>query len=219
MTLPLPTPTFARRAAAVVAGLALSVGLAACVSLFPKEQPAQLYRFTPQMAPAASPDGQRIPISLSAVEFTAAASGDRMLTMTGDEAAYIEGARWVSTAESQFEEAIDKAFDEGAQSTRIVERRQSAAARMVLNVSVTSFETRYDNGPKSAPKVVVAVRAQLIRFPDRAVVGESVFRAEQPVSDNRVSAIVQAYNVAVTSVLKDLTAWTDQKASANATAG
>ena len=92
-----PTPNFIRRATATVLGLALAAGLAGCVSLFPKEKPAQLYRFTPQMqGPSASMDAQRIPISLSPVEFTAAASGDRMLTMTGDEAAYIEGARWVS---------------------------------------------------------------------------------------------------------------------------
>jgi ABC-type uncharacterized transport system auxiliary subunit len=66
---------------------------------------------------------------------------------------------------------------------------------------------------------VVSIRAQLIRFPDRAVVGETVFRSEQPVSDNRVGAIVQGYDAAVTSVLKDLAAWTDQKAQANTTAG
>ncbi|HWE44907.1 MAG TPA: ABC-type transport auxiliary lipoprotein family protein [Caulobacteraceae bacterium] len=213
------TPTFARRVLAAAAGLALVAALAGCVSLFPKAKPAQLYRFTPQMTATQSPDGSRIPISLSAVDFTAGAAGDRMLTMSGDEAAYIEGARWVSTAQSQFEEAVDKAFEDGAQSTRIVERRQSASAKMVMNLSVETFEARYDNGPKSAPKVVVVVRAQLIRFPDRAVVGEDLFRSEQTAGDNRVSAIVQAYNAAVTAVLKDLTAWTDRKATANATAG
>lgn len=215
MTLPLPTPTFVRRTAVAALGLALAASFAGCVSLFPKEKPAQLYRFTPQISASASPDGARIPISMSPVEFTAAASGDRLLTMTGDEAAYIEGARWVSTAQSEFEEAVNKAFDNGAQSTRIVERRQSASAKMVMNLTVETFETRYDGGPKSAPKVVVAVRAQLIRFPDRAVIGEDVFRSEQPAGDNRVGAIVGAYNTAVTSVLKDLTAWTDQKAVAN----
>jgi cholesterol transport system auxiliary component len=215
-----PLPILMRRAAATVLGLALAAGLAGCVSLFPKEQPAQLYRFTPQMeAPSASMDTQRIPISVSPVEFTAAASGDRLLTMTGDEAAYIEGARWVSTAQTQFDEALDKAFDDGATATRLVQRRQAGASQLTMNLSVLNFETRYDNGSKSAPKVVVVLRAQLIRFPDRAVVGETIFRSEQPASDNRVSAIVQAYNAAVTSVLKDLATWTDQKAQTNTTAG
>ena len=209
-------PTFARRALAAAAGLALVTALAGCVSLFPKAKPAQLYRFTPQMTASQSPDGSRIPISLSAIDFTAGAAGDRMLTMNGDEAAYIEDARWVSTAQAQFEEAVDKAFEDGALSTRIVERRQSASAKMVMNLSVETFEARYENGEKAAPKIVVAVRAQLIRFPDRAVVGEDIFKSEQVASDNRVGAIVTAYNMAVTSVLKDLTAWTDKKATANA---
>jgi cholesterol transport system auxiliary component len=220
MTLPLLSPTFARRTAAAVLGLVLAASLSGCVSLFPKAKPADLYRFTPQVAQAPqSPDGKRIPISLSAVDFTAAASSDRILTMTGDEAAYIEGARWVSTAQAQFEEAIDKAFERGSSTTRIVERRQSASARLVMNVSVETFETRYENGPKAAPKVVVEVRAQLIRFPDRAVVGENLFRSEQAAGDNRVSAIVQAYNAAVTEVLTKLTAWTDEEAAANVTTG
>ncbi|HEY3812713.1 MAG TPA: ABC-type transport auxiliary lipoprotein family protein [Caulobacteraceae bacterium] len=213
-------PSLSRRAAATLLGAAFAASLAGCVSLFPKEPPAQLYRFTPQMEPSsASIDAQRIPISLSPVEFTAAASGDRILTMTGDEAAYIGGARWVSTAQTQFDEAVNKAFDDTATATRIVERRQAGASKLTMNLSVETFETRYDNGPTGAPKVVVSVRAQLIRFPDRSVVGENVFRSEQPVSDNRVGAIVQGYNAAVTSVLKDLAAWTDQKAQANVTPG
>ena len=219
MTLPLPTPAFVRRAAVAALGLALAASLAGCVSLFPKEQPAQLYRFTPQMeAPSISMDTQRIPIAVSPVEFTAAASGDRLLTMTGNEAAYIEGARWVSTAQTQFDEALDKAFDDGATATRLVQRRQAGASQLTMNLSVLNFETRYDNGPKGAPKVVVVLRAQLIRFPDRAVIGETIFRSEQPVSDNRVGAIVQGYDAAVTSVLKDLATWTDQKAQAGARA-
>ena len=216
MTLPLPNQTALRRAAVGLA-LVLAMGVAGCVSLFPKEQPAQLYRFSPQMAgPSASMDAQRIPISLSPIQFTAAASGDRLLTMTGDEAAYIEGARWVSTAQSQFDEAVNKAFDATATATRIVEPRQAGAAKLSMNLSVESFETRYDDGPKGAPKVVVALRAQIVRYPDRAVIGETVFHSEQPVSDNRVGAIVQGYDAAVTSVLKDLAAWTDQKAQAGA---
>jgi cholesterol transport system auxiliary component len=146
--------------------------------------------------------------------FTEAASGDRMLTMDGNQAAYIEGARWVAPAQGLFEEAVFRAFARNATVARLVERRQSASANYVLNLDVETFEARYVAGPKAAPTVVVALRAQLIHFPERAVIAEKTFHAEQAASDNRVSAIVPAYDAAVTSVLKDLTAWADASASA-----
>jgi cholesterol transport system auxiliary component len=214
MTLSSRTVSVLARAAGVSTALAVAGALAGCVSLFPKAPPAQLYRFEPEITESSAPPSEnRIPVSLSAVAFTQAGSGDRILTMTGDEAAYIEGARWVAPAESLFEEAMTRAFAGSAVATRLVERRQSASAKMVLNVTVERFEARYEAGPKAAPTVVVALRAQLIRFPDRAVVGAKSFRAEQSAADNRVSAIVAAYDQDVTSVLKDLTAWTDQTAT------
>jgi cholesterol transport system auxiliary component len=206
------TPIFIRRAAVAALGLALTFALAACVSLFPKEPPAVLYRFEPQL-PEASADAasvRRTPVLMAAVDFNQAASGDRLLTVDGDQAAYIEGARWVSSAQALFEESLARAFARESMSTRLVERRQAASARMVLNVAVENFEARYVAGPKAAPTVVVALRAQIIRFPDRSVVAARTFRAEQPAGDNRVSAIVTAFNGAMTSVMKDLTAWTDQ---------
>jgi cholesterol transport system auxiliary component len=196
----------------VLIAAAAALILAGCVSLLPKESPAQLYRFSANVPPAAAenPRGQ-VDVALSPIGFTSSAAGDRMLTVNGDEAAYIAQSRWIEPAQSLFEEAVGRAFESGA-ATRIAERRQSSAS-LLLDIDVDTFEARYLAGPNAAPTVVISMRARLSRYPGRTVVGEQTFRSEVAATDNRVSSIVPAYSAAVSAVLRDLVSWTDQRAA------
>ena len=82
------------RLSAVTAAIAV---LGGC-SLLATPDPVQLYRFG---AAAESGEGPvlsaPVQVALRRIEFPAASKGDRMLGITGAEAAYIAGARWVST--------------------------------------------------------------------------------------------------------------------------
>jgi cholesterol transport system auxiliary component len=89
--------------AALVAGV-LAGGLGGCVSLLPKAKPAQLYRFG--AADSTPPDGavesrsgaDKIGVVLGTVGFPRASTSDGILTVTGDQTAYIAGVRWVAPA-------------------------------------------------------------------------------------------------------------------------
>lgn len=193
---------------------ALPLALAACVSLFPKADPSQLYRFGPR-ADAAEPtpsQGVRTSVALARISFNQSASGDRILTYTGSEAAYVKGARWVEPADAMFERSLQSAFETKASAVRLVDRRQASATTAVLDVDVDVFETRYEAGPKGAPTVVVSFSARLVRYPDRAVIGERRFTARKTASDNRMGAIVPAYDAALDDALGQLVAWTDETA-------
>ncbi len=151
--------------------------LAGCVSLFPKAMPAQLYRFgasepADASAAAASPaPAGRSVIGEGATEFDPAASSDRILTMTGKDAAYVASARWVSPASVLFDEALVRTFERTAGAPRLVPRFGLLRAPLLMNLDVQAFEARYDQGDKAAPLVVVKVRALLIRTLDRSVAG------------------------------------------------
>ncbi len=204
--------TLSTRSAATAAALALTLALGGCVSLFPKSNPAQLYRF--QVAPAEAPSvGARTSVALAPLEFNPAASGDRILTSDGSELAYIGDSRWISPAVDLFGDALEGAFS-GAAKVRLIERRQATGSTPVLSVKVDTFEARYLSGPKAAPTVTVGITARLMRYPDRAILGERRFEATQAAGDNRVAAIVQAYDGATGQALKDLVAWTDATAPA-----
>jgi cholesterol transport system auxiliary component len=144
------------------------------------------------------------------LRFETAASTDRILTVTGRDTAYIAGSRWVSPAPVLFEESLIRAFEAGG-GVRLAEGGSAIRPAAVLNLDVQTFETRYDQGEKAAPQVVVQVRAQLVRASDRAVIAEQLFTSAQRADDNRVGPIVQAYDAAVADVLGKLVSWTAQQ--------
>ena len=200
-----------------LAALVLAAGsLSACITLLPKSKPAQLYRFDGRAAlTAATPaDAKattgRVGIARAGGSFQGAASGDRILTVTGPQVAYLADSRWSGPASVLFDEALVSAFSANAGPAHLVARGEPAAATYTLRLDVTRFEANYDQGAKATPKVVIETHAELIRAADRSVVGDKTFRTELRTSDDRVSAIVAAFDQATGKTLADLLAWTNQ---------
>jgi cholesterol transport system auxiliary component len=197
----------------VVLAAAAAVSLAGCITLLPKSKPAHLYRFGVPASPAAltAPAG-KIGVFRTHSTFQREAAGDRLLTVTGGEIAYVAQTRWVEPAVVLWDEAFLAAFDADPGPVRIISRGEPAAADYILRLDVRNFETRYDHGAKAPPTVVVRVRAALTSGKERGLVGEQIFEKQVTAADNRVSAIVPAYDQAVQGVLKDIIAWTDDLA-------
>lgn len=189
----------------------LALTLSGCITLLPKSKPAQLYRFgvpTAAVTPAAS--GDTVRVFLANGGFQREAAGERLLTITGERAAYIADARWVAPAEVLFDEAVANAFEAQPGRVRLVSRGGPGRAEAALRLDVRDFEARYGEGP--APVVHVRLRAVLVRSGDRAHAVEQVFEADAPADQNRVTAIVAAYNQALAKVLGEVVAWTNGSA-------
>jgi cholesterol transport system auxiliary component len=189
----------------------LSLGLGGCITLFEKQKPAQLYRFGAVVQPAPAGPGAPFAVRGGPIAFDAAAGGDRLLTVTGDEAAYIDGARWVAPASELFQEAVEHGFTAAGGRGRLV-GPGPARADYRLTLQVTRFEARYINGPAAAPTVVVHLQATLERQSDMTVVAEKEFDDQAAASDNRVGAIVSAYDAAAAQTVADLVNWVDETA-------
>jgi cholesterol transport system auxiliary component len=196
---------------AVISACALA--LSGCISLVPKSKPAQLYRFgEPVAAAPAGPTPLRaVGVFHASGTFQGEASGDRILTIEGGKASFIAQSRWVSPASILFNEAVLSAFDNDSGPVRLVSRGEPGKTDYALRIDVRNFETRYDDGLKAAPTIVVRIRAGLSRS-DRSEAGEQIFEARAHASDNRVSAIVAAYDKALREVLSQLVAWTEATA-------
>ena len=92
-----------RTLALVLAALSAS----ACVSLLPKSDQAVLYRF--DVDPVGGDETgavRQVGLLKPPARFPQAAAGDRILTVTGGQAAYIAAARWVAPANVLFDEAV-----------------------------------------------------------------------------------------------------------------
>lgn len=189
-----------------------ALALAGC-ALLSSPDPVQTYRFGGPAADGAAADGRiaLVPVNLRRVEFPEAVEGDRILGVTGTETAYIAGARWVSPAADLYMESLENAFSAQATRVRVIGPRELSRGERSLNVDVRAFEARYD-APGLAPMVVVTARARLLALPDRTVAAERTFTVQQPASANRVSDIVEAFDIAARDLNTQIVAWTDANA-------
>ncbi|WP_374569865.1 ABC-type transport auxiliary lipoprotein family protein [Phenylobacterium sp.] len=197
------------------AGVALAAAaLAACVTVFPKTKPVQLYRFTAPQPAAEAPQGEVTPVGVfkNRTSFSRAVASDRILTMSGSKAAYIADARWVSPASVLFDEALNQAFDDNVGPARLVVRGEASRAAYFLRVEVNGFEADYDHGSRGAPTVLVKLRAVLTRSSDRALIGDVTFDVRTRAKNNRVGSIVEAFDEASGEAIAKLIAWTNEKA-------
>lgn len=198
-------------------GVVLLAALGGCISVLPKEKPVQMYRFGVEPAAGSAPAAPasvaeaRVGVVLAAVRLPAAAAGDRMLAITGDEAAYLAGARWVSPAALLLEQATADAFAARSRTVRLQGRGETAGASGSLRLEVAAFELRYPS-PGAAPHAHLEIRAVL---QDRLGVVRAgrTFVADAPAARNAVSAIVPAYDAAVAQALNALVDWTDASAA------
>ena len=209
------------------AGLAIAAALSGC-ALLSTPDPVQNYRFgLPMAAPSTVGDTPApLTVSIRRIEFPQAAGDDRILGVTGLETAYIAGARWVSPASTLFDDSLKAAFANRADRIRVLGRREPGTPPLVLQVTVTTFEARYA-APGATPEVVVTARAQLRSTPERQAGGgairpeqgrsvERVFTVTQPAGENRVSAIVAAFDTATRDINTQIADWTIQSANGSA---
>jgi len=190
---------------------AAALALSACVSLLPDADPSQLYRLdAPVAVERLTPGGPAFGVAAPDADFIRAAGGDRILTVRDNEAAYIASARWVAPASALFEEAMARAFDANPGPARLVTRGEVRQAETVLRVDVRRFEVVYDRGERGAPQVAVRLRATLVARGDRSLLAEQIFETEVRAADNRVGAIVDAFDTATGDVLTQLVDWTNR---------
>lgn len=207
-------PPSTRRPLILALALAAIAGaLAGCITLFPKETPAQLYRFTyapAQAVPTPSPGASSFTVRAVLAQFTRGASGDQILTARGASVGYIAGARWVETADLLMEDAIHAAFA-GRGPAAVFAKGELGPSDYRLTLAVAVFEARYLQGGGEPPTVVIEINAAFDKIGDPTARRERVFRAEVRAQANTVQAIVASFDTALTDVLNQLVGWTNAK--------
>ena len=195
---------------AVAAAGAFAVAGCALLSSPP---PVQTYRFGGPAAASAASEGVAglRQVNLRRVQFPEAVEGDRLLGVTGTETAYIAEARWVSPASDLYMESLENAFAAQATRVRLIGPRELIRGERSLDIDIRAFEARYE-APGAVPTVVVTARARLLALPDRTVTAERTFTVQQPAAANRVSAIVEAFDIATRDLNTQIVDWTDANA-------
>lgn len=188
--------------------------LSGCGGLLGGGGRADLYRFGNTAAPGvgqpAASVAQPVLVFFPGSSFQPAIQGDRILTVTGAQVRYIAGARWVSPAADLFDSAIVAELERLSPTVRIIRAGGLPSAEYVLVIDVRHFEASYARGAEMPPDVIVDARAKLIRRSDRSIVAEWPVAHSELAQDNRVTAIVAAFERSTAAVAGHIAALTQQ---------
>lgn len=194
--------------------LITALTLTGCGGLLGGGGKADLYRFGNTAAPALgqSPASVTQPVLVfyPGSSFQPAIQGDRILTVAGSQARYIAGARWVSPAADLFDAATVAELERLAPTVRVIRSGEFPSAEYILVIDVRHFEASYTRGVEMPPDVIVNARAKLIRRSDRSIVGEWPVAHSEPAQDNRVTAIVSAFERGTAAVTGQIATLTQQ---------
>jgi len=170
------------------------------------DHPATLYRFGNAPAPVTTQDnttlGQIRSVSFRGAVFPVESRGDRILTTRGSSAAYVADSRWIAPATELFNTALKRQFTRSQTGVRLVGSAEGPRADLILSIQVTRFEAAYNEG--LAPVVAMEANVKLMRWADRAPVGEWTFVSRKPAAENRVASIVSAYDEATNEIIEHI---------------
>ena len=195
-----------------VAALSPMLLLGGCLgALVGGGQPDGLYRFgdARDMGAVQRDTVPRRSLLVMPIRFPASAAGDRLLTVAGNEAAYLKDVRWMSPAPILFRDALNATLRRRVPDLSLADRATAAGADTVLTIEVESFAASYDRGIAAPATIHIAGVASLVNSGSRTVVARKSFAQAITASADTVTAIVAAIDLACRNSTVELADWTN----------
>lgn len=184
----------------------LAVTLAACTgSFFKSNQPppsTYLLSVTPQPAPG----GVAMPFDLTVLtpRVRTGLDTDRIAALYPDgKLDYFAGARWSGPVDEVVQDLVLQAFR--GRFRNVGTDTSAFNAGYWLEIEVVDFQAEYDaSRPGGAPIVHVHLLARVGNAGDRRMLGNFESDTRQPAADNRLTAVVAAYDAAANRALGEI---------------
>lgn len=203
-----------RRRALRLLGLALPAALAACTDIIPGQgEPPNLYRLTPKSTfPEELPTAEW-QLVLAQPEADAALDTTRIALMRdATQIEYYARSSWTDRAPSMVQTLMLESFENSKKIVAVGRRAVGLRADFELRSELREFQAEY---LASGIEAHVAINAKLIRAAERAIVGQQNFVARAPAGADQMALVVQAFDDALGTVLKQLVTWALQTGNAN----
>ena len=191
-----------------------AAALAACGDLIPgSTSPPSLYRLTPKSTFADDLPTVDWQLTLAQPDADAALDTTRIaLLRDATQIEYYAKSGWTDRAPSMVHTLMLESFENSKKIVAVGRRAVGLRADFELRTELREFQAEYKGGQITAN---VAINAKLIRAAERAIVGQQSFAVETPVAADDLPMIVQAFDDALGSVLKQLVDWTLRTGAAN----
>ena len=201
-----------RRAVLVVAMLACG----GCGSLLKTELPPST-SYVLASAPAGSSGVTRsdADLSIGRPDLAPGLDTERIAVLKGRQLDYYRGAQWGGRATEIVQTLMVESFEDQQLFRSVTTEQSRVSSDYVLDVSVRDFQAEYvsDN---DAPTAHVTIVGRLIRVKDRQLVETFAATAQSKASDNRLSEVAAAFEIAAQKVVLELAQKTSTAISADA---
>jgi ABC-type uncharacterized transport system auxiliary subunit len=183
----------------------LIVALCGCSgSLFKsKVEPASVYLLSAQGAARA---GGALPADVAVLKplVRAGLDTDRVAALYPDRRLdFYAGARWSGPLDEVIQDLAVQAFHAHADLRNVSADASAFANAYWVEIEVDAFQAEYTAGT-TAPTIHVHLRARVGRAADRRVLGQFDADARQAAADNRLTAIIEAYQRAANGALAEV---------------
>jgi cholesterol transport system auxiliary component len=199
----------------------LSLALAGCAgSLFKnKAAPPTMYRLspTPNSAPAGpASEGRLTDLAVLRPRVRTGLDTDRIAALYPDRRMdYFADVRWSGPLDAVVQELAVQEFHANAKLRHVSPDASVFASPYWLEIEVTDFQAEYPAGG-GPPTVHVRLQARIGSSADRRVLARFEPDVREAAADNRMSAIVDAYNRAAEKALTDIAQGAAQTLAAKA---
>lgn len=196
----------------IVPATAAAGALAACSSILPGQgPPPRLFVLTPKSTfPKGLPtvDWQliiEVPIAATGLDTT-------RISLQRDpmEHEYYAHAAWTDRAPTLVQTLIVESFENSGKIVAVGRESLGLRADFVLKSELREFQAEYysPKGASNIPSAHVKLGVKLVQMPERSIVGSRNFESRITAKADTLEAIVEAFDVALGKVLKELVAWT-----------
>jgi len=184
------------------------VPLAGCSLLFPPSAP-QLYRLTPQTGDVARGPPVRAQLVVDAPTAPESLDTDRIaLTRNQIELDYFAGSAWTDRVPRLLQGLIIDALENSGRIVAVGRDSSDISPDYQLQTDLRDFQARYTGSGGQPPTIVVRLAADLVKLPDRRVIGSMMAAKEVPATRNDLDSVVAAFDAATGEVIPQIVDWT-----------
>lgn len=116
-----------------------------------------------------------------------------------------KGATWAKRPAEMLEDAVLRALEDSGRIPAVARQGSGIAADYKLVLDMRRFESDYAG--QAVPAATIEVNAKLLHAQDQQVVMSRTFLRTQPASSVPVPAVVDAFEIALTNISRDISGW------------
>lgn len=189
------------------AGLALAALVGGCELIRAAEEPTDLYTITPKSTFEPNmPDvywqlAVETPVSSANLN-----TGRIAIAMSPTSSDYYSKTAWTDRAPLMVQTRIVDSFENSKKIVAVSRESVALRANYILQPDLRNFEAMYFYG--GTPIVKVKLVVKLVRMPERQIIGVATFERCVRARADKVPKVVEAFDQALGSVMKQLVNWT-----------